>query len=523
MSCHLPTHGMCSSFTNIPATLLKIKGFVQVSIEMHRNWRWNEVVIMVALLCLPSIAMEAQTAYFTGGQSVVGSGLNVPLGVAVDRAGNVYIADSGNGRVLKETPSVGGFTQSTVVGSGLSNPYGVAVDGAGNVYVADTYNNRVLEETPSAGGYTQSTVGSGTPYTPLAVAVEGTGNVYILGDQGLILKETPSSGSYTETTLPTTSLSAPAGVAVDASGNIYVTDYNANVVLKETLSSGSYIQSTMVGSGLSNPYGVAVDGNGNVYIGDSQHNRVVRLQTAAENFGVQAIGSASQVIPMSFTFTVGGTISRPTVLTLGKASLDFADAGTGTCTTNGVSYTYAAGDSCTVNVAFTPMYAGGRCGAAELLDGSGGVIATGYVYGVGSGPQITYTPGTQSTVVGSGLNHPMGISIDGNGSIYFVDITNNRVLKETLSGGSYTQSTVGTGLSAPLGVVVDGAGNVYIADSGHNRVLKETLSGGSYTQSAVVPSGLYDPYAVGVDGSGNVYIADTYNARVLKETPSAAG
>src|SRR5882757_2886878 len=400
MSCHLPTHGMCSSFTNIPATLLKIKGFVQVSIEMHRNWRWNEVVIMVALLCLPSIAMEAQTAYFTGGQSVVGSGLNVPLGVAVDRAGNVYIADSGSGRVLKETPSVGGFTQSTVVGSGLSNPYGVAVDGAGNVYVADTYNNRVLEETPSAGGYIQTTVGSGlnaprglavdgsgnvyiadtannrvlketpsaggytqstvvsgTPYTPLAVAVEGTGNVYILGDQGLILKETPSSGSYTETTLPTTSLSAPAGVAVDASGNIYVTDYNANVVLKETLSSGSYIQSTMVGSGLSNPYGVAVDGNGNVYIGDSQHNRVVRLQTAAENFGVQAIGSASQVIPMSFTFTVGGTISRPTVLTLGKASLDFADAGTGTCTTNGVSYTYAAGDSCTVNVAFTPMYA----------------------------------------------------------------------------------------------------------------------------------------------------------------------
>jgi len=259
------------------------------------------------------------------------------------------------------------------------------VDGSGNVYIADTANNRVLKETLSAGSYTQSTVVSGTSYTPLTVAVEGTGNVYILGNPGLILKETPSSGSYTESTLPTTGLSAPAGVAVDASGNIYVTDYNANVVLKETLSSGSYIQSTMVGSGLSNPYGVAVDGNGNVYIGDSQHSRVVRLQTAAENFGVQAIGSTSQVIPMSFTFTVGGTISRPTVLTLGKAGLDFADAGTGTCTTNGVSYTYAAGDICTVNVAFTPMYAGGRYGAAELLDGSGAVVATGYVYGVGSG------------------------------------------------------------------------------------------------------------------------------------------
>lgn len=537
---------------------------IEVFAEQRRSDR-RSAIFVAALLCLAGLSMPAQTASFSGGQSTVGSGLSVPLGIAVDAAGNVYIADSANGRVLKETLSSGSFTQS-VVASGLNNPYGVAVDGAGNVYIADTNNNRVLEETPSASGYTQSiavtglnaprglavdasgdvyiadtannrvlketpsagsytqsTVVSGTSYTPLAVSVDASGDVYILGDQSLILKETLSSGSYTESTVSATGLVAPAGIAVDASGNVYVTDYNANVVLKETLSSGSYTQSTLIGSGLSNPYGVAVDGNGDVYIADSQHNRVVWLQTAAENFGIQAIGSKSQVISTSFTFATGGTIASPTVFTQGKANLDFADAGTGTCTTNGTSYTYAAGDSCTVNLTFTPTNAGGRSGAVELLSGSGSVVATGYVYGIGAGPQIAYSPGPQSTVAGSGLSHLMNIAVDGNGNLYFVDIGNNRVLKETLSGGTYTQSTVATGLSAPLGIAVDGAGNVYIADSGNGRVLEETPSGGSYTQRAIVASSLYDPYAVAVDGSGNIYIADTYNARILKETPSASG
>ena len=554
-----------ASVQSMCATLGEIKGNFPVLAEKHSTPR-RILIAMVALFCFASTLMAAQTASFSGGQSTVGSGLNVPLGAAIDAAGNVYIADSGNGRILKETLSAGSFTQSIVVASGLSNPSDVAVDGAGNVYIADTNNNRVLEETPSASGYTQSTVAtglnaprglavdatgdvyiadtannrvlketlsagsytqstvvSGTSYTPLAVVVDATGNVYILGEQNLILKETLSAGSYTESTIPATGLVAPAGIAVDVHGNVYVTDSSANAVLKETLSAGTYTQSTLIGSSLSNPYGVAVDGNGNVYIADSQDNRVVWLQTAAENFGIQAIGSRSQVVSTSFAFLTGGTIASPLVLTQGKAGLDFADAGTGTCTTNGTSYTYAAGDSCTVNLTFTPTYAGGRSGAVELLNNSGSVMATGYVYGIGAGPQRTYSPGTQSTVLGSGLSHLMNIAVDASGNLYFVDIGNNRVLKETFSGGAYTQSIVATGLISPLGVAVDGAGNVFIADSGHGRVLEETPSGSSYTQSAIVASSLYDPYAVAVDGAGNVYIADTYNARVLKETPSASG
>src|ERR1035438_2669151 len=94
-------------------------------------------------------------------QTTICSGLNSPDGVAVDGSGNVYISDSYNYRVLKETLTPTGYTQSVVPTSGIDQPSGVAVDGNGNVYVADTYNGRVLEETLSAGSYTQSTVVSG--------------------------------------------------------------------------------------------------------------------------------------------------------------------------------------------------------------------------------------------------------------------------------------------------------------------------------------------------------------------------
>jgi DNA-binding beta-propeller fold protein YncE len=87
--------------------------------------------------------------------------------VAVDGSGNIYIADAGNQRVVKETLSAGVYTQSVVASSGLNGPSGVAVDGSGNVHIADVFNNRVLKETLSAGGYTESTVESSSLNAPM--------------------------------------------------------------------------------------------------------------------------------------------------------------------------------------------------------------------------------------------------------------------------------------------------------------------------------------------------------------------
>jgi len=70
-------------------------------------------------------------------------GLNRPNGVAVDHAGDLYVADTANNRVVEL--GVGSTAQTVLPFSGLNSPNGVAVDHAGDLYVADTANNRMLE------------------------------------------------------------------------------------------------------------------------------------------------------------------------------------------------------------------------------------------------------------------------------------------------------------------------------------------------------------------------------------------
>ena len=238
--------------------------------------------------------------------------------------------------------------------------------------------------------------------------------------------------------------------------------------------------------------------------------------TPQQTFGSVNIGSSSMA---TYTVTIlnANTLGSIAVLTQGASNLDFTNAGGGSCT---VGASYAAGATCTVNVTFTPKLAGTRYGAVVLNDNSGNVIATDYLQGTGLGPQVNFLPGTESKI-GSGLNMPSGLVVDGSGNVYISDANNNRVLKEALSAGSYSQSTVPTStLNTPGGLAVDGSGNLYISDAYNSRVLKETLSTGGYIESTI-DSGLNKPNGLAVDGSGNVYIADAYNGRVLRETPSA--
>jgi hypothetical protein len=90
-----------------------------------------------------------------------------------------------------------------------------------------------------------------------------------------------------------------------------------------------------------------------------------------------------------FTFTTGGSIGLPAVLTDGIANQDFSDSGTGTCTTNGTGHTYNAGDWCSVDVTFTPLVAGIRHGTVVLKDRYGNTIATAYLQGTSTGTVIT--------------------------------------------------------------------------------------------------------------------------------------
>ena len=291
------------------------------------------------------------------------------------------------------------------------------------------------------------------------------------------------------------------------------------------------------------------------------------IQPGAVGFSGISVGSSSPKSTLTFTFDSGGTIGAPLVLTKGEAGRDFNDAGTGTCTTNGTSKIYSAGDSCTIDVVFSPKYSGSREGAAVLTDASGTRIATACLYGLGVGPQITFTPGQINTLLTQNYLATT-LDLDEEGNLYLAQPATGQILKETLKGGSYTETVLASGLVDNYSVAVDGSGSVYFTDQGTEQVfketpsgngyiqtvipvkslvglfsfvsvdvggnvyvsyaspptsgsiVKETLSGGTYTES-VVSTTIRNSAAITVDGSGNVYVTDSSNSRILKETLSA--
>lgn len=215
---------------------------------------------------------------FTGLSADTSPGASNGLWLAADGAGDLYVADTTNDRVLKL--AAGTATQTVLPFSGLDRPRGVAVDSGGNVYVADNgpgfqppgYSYRVVKL--AAGANTQTLVPFIGLDMPQGVAVDGPGNLYV-ADMAMnrVLKLAAGTGPQTE--LPFTDLGSPDGVAVDGAGNIYVTQGSHNRVLKLSTAAGT--QTVLPFTGLNVPLGVAVDGAGNVYVTDTRNRRVLKL------------------------------------------------------------------------------------------------------------------------------------------------------------------------------------------------------------------------------------------------------
>jgi serine/threonine protein kinase, bacterial len=197
------------------------------------------------------------------------TGLYQPQGLAVDNAGAVYVADFNN-RVVKLT--AGSHNQTVLPFNGLNYPEGVAVDGQGNVYVVDRGNNRVLKLAPGANAATA------LPFTglknPDGVAVDPAGNVYITdtdNDRVLML----AAGATAATVLPFTGVAVPWGVGVNSAGDVFVTEHDSNQVLK--LAAGSNTPTVLPLNGLNTPLGVTVDSAGDIYVADRGNDRAIKL------------------------------------------------------------------------------------------------------------------------------------------------------------------------------------------------------------------------------------------------------
>ena len=450
------------------------------------------------------ITTVAGTGEFFGGFSGDGgpataARLRSPGGVALDGAGNLFIADSGNNRIRKVDAT---GTITTIAGTGeygfsgdggpaiqaaLNYPSGVALDGAGNVYIADTYNHRI-RKVDSAGVIT---------------TVAGAGEFGFGGDGGPAIQA---------------ALNYPSDVVADGAGNLFIAA-TENHRIRKVDSAG--VITTVAGAGsfgfggdggpataaqLRSPGGVALDGAGNLFIADTDNHRIRKVDSA---------GTIT---------TIAGTGERVVALIL----LDVGDGGPATAAPLSSPSGVAADGAGNLFIAATDNH------RIRKVD-SAGVIST------VAGSSFGAFGGDGGPAVQAALFYPSGVAVDGAGNLFIADTDNHRIRKVDSAGVISTVAGVGSfgfsgdggpaiqaALDDPSDVAVDGAGNVYIADTGNNRIRKVDSAGVISTVAGVgsfgfsgdggpaIQAALDDPSGVAVDGAGNLFIADTDNHRIRK-------
>ncbi len=221
----------------------------------------------------PAVAFSPLTSFV---QNTGAYPLSGPKGVAVDAAGDIFIADTGNGRVV-EVAGNGSGVQT--VGTGLSSPRGLAVDGAGNLFIADSGLDEVVEVpagcTSSA---CQSVVYNSAPHPgPVGVTVDGIGDLFI-ADNSLGVLEIPAGCTSSSCRIAVGSgWSQPAALTVDAAGDLFVADPGIPAVVEVPAGCASSACQTKVGNGWSQPESVAVDAAGDVIVADAGLDAVVEV------------------------------------------------------------------------------------------------------------------------------------------------------------------------------------------------------------------------------------------------------
>lgn len=177
-------------------------------------------------------------------------GLNDPLGMAIDRSGNLFVSNGAGNDIVKIAPN----------GTGASFIYtdihvnGVATDASNNVYLAETLGNTILKVSPSG----VPTVLTDQVNRPESLAVDAAGNVYSANHDGTVAKVTP--GGFVSTIA--TGLISPDGIALNGNGNIYVSDFGNNSISK--IAPDGTI--SIFASGLSSPHGIVFGSNGDLYV-----------------------------------------------------------------------------------------------------------------------------------------------------------------------------------------------------------------------------------------------------------------
>jgi hypothetical protein len=386
--------------------------------------------------------------------------LDTPTGIAVDATGNIYIADSHNQRIRKLTTG----TITTIAGTGsagfngdgvatastLNLPSAIAVDAAGNLYIADTNNQRIRKITGTtistiAGTGEQNYTGDNAAATaatldsPTAVAVDTVGNLYIADRHNQRIRMVSATGTITTlagsgtpnfagsftgdgASSTASTLAKPTGVTVDSAGNVTIADTN-NQRLRQL---GGGVIATVAGNGqqdfsgdtspataaaLDAPRAVAADSAGNLATADTLNQRIRSAALPTLAFASQSVGipSTAQTVTLANTGTAAITVA--TIAFTGA----FTTASGGTCSVTPITLTPNA--SCSQNITFLPIAVIASNGSV-VFSGAGVINQTILLTGIGvvASTTTTLSSSVASAVVNQSITFTASVKPAGLGT-----------------------------------------------------------------------------------------------------------
>ncbi len=534
---------------NGPATAAELNGPVGVALDAAGDLFIGEIgndrvrEVNAATGVITTVAGNGAEGYSGDNGPATAAELQSFIGIAVDAAGDIFLADRQNCAVREVNHLTGIIT--TVAGTGhddysgdngpataadINEPYGVAVDVAGDIFIADAGNNRIREVNHATGVIT---------------TVAGNGTQGYSGDNG------PANAAQ---------LNGPTDVAVNAGGDLFIVD-SGNQRVREVNAATGMI-TTDAGNGdagyggdngpataaqLNNPYGIALDTGGNLFIADIQNNRVREVASGAASVTVSPSSTTTIVTASATSLTYGQTVNLTATV---------ASVAPGTLTPSEGIVTFMSG----TNVLGSALVnAGTAVLTGVLLPAGASVISASYTDSAGNFVAGIQTVGPTSiitTAAGNGtfgynndndpataaeLYYPQGVAIDAVGDIFIADTDDDRIEEINHSTGLITtvagNGTAGyrgdngpataAGLSGPEGVAVDAAGDIFIADFSNNRIREVNHATGVITTVAgngtagysgdngpATAAGLKYPSDVAVDAAGDLFIADTYDNRI---------
>jgi uncharacterized protein (TIGR03437 family) len=467
------------------------------------------------------------------GAAVSDSGFNAPRGLTFDSAGNLYIADFLNARVLQfQAPVTASSVAAVVYGqskfttrtvpavptsSSLAGPAGVALDASGSLYVAVPGDNRILVFPPNP--------------------PSGGGAARVIG-QPDFASNTADNGAFPEAS--STVLAGVTGLAIDSQGNLLADDAANNRVLfyarNSTTATRVLGQTTFTGNGtnqikpgsINAAYKIAIDYSQTpfpLYVSDSNNHRVLVWKDAAR---FVSGAPADLVLGQPNLFTAFPNVDSPGGKTPSSTGL-FAPKGIAVAA-NGDLFVADSGNNRVLRYP-RPVDQSGRITPDVVLG------------------QPEFTSSSSAVVSAASFRAPGGLAFGPNGNLFVADTGNHRVLEfaNGVSTGAtairvYGQSSFSAAaapgtvsaqtLNVPQGLAVDGSYNLYVADAGSHRVLvfpntssappsglsaSVVLGQTSFATSAAGggPAGLRSPLDVALDSSGNIFVSDAGNNRVV--------